>query len=91
MVGLNNRGFLGGADRGRPRVDCHDLETFADGLITLTGLPGGGGILSAAIEHSANPAEPIEAFSLARRLMELYAGSALSGAGVPQPSAGEAS
>ena len=35
-------------------------------------MPGGGGILSAAIEHSANPAEPIEALGLTRRLMELY-------------------
>jgi len=73
-VGLNNRGFLAGADRGRPRVDWHDLEACADGVIALTGLPGGGGILSAAIEHSANPAEPIEAFGLVRRLTELYPG-----------------
>jgi hypothetical protein len=27
-------------------------------------MPGGGGILPAAIEHSANPAEPIEAYAL---------------------------
>jgi DNA polymerase III subunit alpha len=72
LVGLNNRGFLAGADRGRPRVDWHDLEAFADGVIALTGLPGGGGIVSTAIEQSANPAEPIEAFGLVRRLMELY-------------------
>lgn len=31
LVGLTNRGFLGGADRGRPRVDFADLETFSDG------------------------------------------------------------
>jgi hypothetical protein len=45
---------------------------FQRGLIALTGIPGGGGILSAAIEHSANPAEPIEAYGLTRRLMALY-------------------
>src|SRR5438132_1737880 len=72
MVGLTNRGFLAGADRGRPRVDFHDLESFSDGIIALTGMPGGGGILSSAIEHSANPAEPIAAFGLVRRLMEIY-------------------
>ncbi len=55
LVGLTNRGFLGGADRGRPRVDWRDLEEYGDGVIALTGMPGGGGILSAAIEHSANP------------------------------------
>jgi hypothetical protein len=27
LVGLNNRGLLSGADRRRPRVDMHDLET----------------------------------------------------------------
>jgi hypothetical protein len=59
LVGLNNRGFLSGADRGRPRVDWRDLEDFSEGVIALTGMPGGGGILSSAIEHSANPAEPI--------------------------------
>jgi hypothetical protein len=32
MVGLNHRGFLGGFDRGRPRVDWHNLEKFSDGL-----------------------------------------------------------
>jgi len=74
LVGLNNRGFLGGADRGRPRVDWRDLEAFSEGVIALTGVPGGGGILSSAIEHSANPADPIEAYGLARRLMELYPG-----------------
>lgn len=42
LVGLNNRGFLSGADRGRPRVDMHDLEDFSEGVIALTGLPGGG-------------------------------------------------
>jgi hypothetical protein len=31
-------------------------------VIALTGMPGGGGILSSAIEHSGNPAEPVEAF-----------------------------
>jgi DNA polymerase-3 subunit alpha len=73
LVGLTNRGFLSGADRGgRPRVDWRDLETYAEGVIALTGMPGGGGILSAAIEHSGNPAEPIEAYGLARRLMDLY-------------------
>jgi DNA polymerase-3 subunit alpha len=72
LVGLANRGFLAGADRGRPRVDWHDLESFRDGVIAITGMPGGGGILSAAIEHAGNPAEPIEAFGLTRRLMELY-------------------
>jgi len=72
LVGLTNRGFLGGADRGRPRVDWRDLEEFNEGVIVLTGMPGAGGILSAAIEHSANPAEPIEALGLTRRLMELY-------------------
>src|SRR5207249_3261767 len=41
-------------------------------IIALTGMPAGGGILSAVIEHSANPAEPIEALGLTRRLMELY-------------------
>jgi hypothetical protein len=40
-------------------------------MIALTGMPGGGGILSAAIEHAGNPAEPIEAYRLVRRLMEL--------------------
>ena len=74
LVGLTNRGFLGGADRGKPRVDFRDLETYSDGVIALTGMPGGGGILTAAIEHSSNPAEPIEAYGLARRLMELYPG-----------------
>jgi DNA polymerase-3 subunit alpha len=74
LVGLTNRGFLSGANRGRPRVDMHDLEDYAEGVIALTGLPGGGGILSTAIEHSANPAEPIEAYGLVRRLMELYPG-----------------
>jgi len=65
-------GIRAGADRGRPRVDFHDLESFSEGVIALTGMPGGGGILSSAIEHSANPAEPIEAYGLVRRLMELY-------------------
>src|SRR5690349_13404521 len=74
LVGLTNRGFLGGADRGKPRVDWRDLATYSEGVIALTGMPGGGGILSAAIEHSANPAEPIEAYGLTRRLMELYPG-----------------
>ena len=72
LVGLNNRGFLNGADRGRPRVDWHDLETYSEGVIALTGMPGANGILSSAIEHSANPAEPIEAYGLVHRLMELY-------------------
>jgi DNA polymerase-3 subunit alpha len=67
-------GFLAGVDRGRPRVDWRDLETFSEGVIALTGMPGGGGILSAAIEHSASPAEPIEAFGVVRRLTELYPG-----------------
>jgi DNA polymerase-3 subunit alpha len=71
MVGLTNRGFLTGADRGRPRVDWRDLESFNEGVIALTGMPGGGGILSSAIERSANPAEPIEAYGLVRRLLEL--------------------
>jgi DNA polymerase III alpha subunit len=35
-------------------------------------MPGGGGILSAAFEHSGNPAEPIEAVGLVRRLMAVY-------------------
>jgi DNA polymerase-3 subunit alpha len=74
LVGLTNRGFLGGADRGRPRVDWRDLETYNEGLIALTGVPGGGGLLSAAIEHSSNPAEPVEAYGLVRRLMDLYPG-----------------
>jgi DNA polymerase III alpha subunit len=65
---------MAGADRGRPRVDWRDLEDFSEGVIALTGMPGGGGILSSAIEHSANPAEPIEAYGLARRLMERYRG-----------------
>ncbi len=72
LVGLNNTGFLAGADRGRPRVDWSDLEKYSEGVVAMTGMPAGGGILSAAIEHSGNPAEPIEAFSLVRRLMELY-------------------
>src|SRR5919205_3040836 len=72
LVGLANRGFLAGADRGRPRVDWRDLETYREGVIALTGMPGGGGILSATIEHSRNPAEPIETYGLARRLAELY-------------------
>src|SRR3954447_24845044 len=55
LVGLCNRGFLSGADRGRPRVDWRDLATYGEGVIALTGMPGGGGILSTAIEHSANP------------------------------------
>jgi DNA polymerase III alpha subunit len=37
-------------------------------------MPGSGGVISAAIEHSGNPAEPIEAYGLTRRLMELYTG-----------------
>ena len=74
LVGLDESRFSGGADRGRPRVDWRDLETFSEGVIALTGMPGGGGILSAAIEHSANPAEPIEAYGLVRRLMDLYPG-----------------
>ena len=32
LVGLNNRGFLSGADRGRPRVDWRDLEAFSEGV-----------------------------------------------------------
>src|SRR5579859_5731216 len=72
LVGLNNTGFLAGADRGRPRVDWSDLEKYSEGLVAITGMPAGGGILSSAIEHSGNPAEPVEAFSLVRRLMELY-------------------
>ena len=32
LVGLTNRGFLGGADRGRPRVDWRDLEEYSDGV-----------------------------------------------------------
>jgi hypothetical protein len=32
LAGLANRGFLAGADRGRPRVDWHDLESFRDGV-----------------------------------------------------------
>jgi hypothetical protein len=32
MVGLTNRGFLGGADRGKPRVDWRDLETYSEGV-----------------------------------------------------------
>src|SRR5207248_10960768 len=68
IVGLTNCGFLGGADRGKPRVDWRDLETYSEGVVALTGIPGSGGILSAAIEHSANPAEPVEAFGLMRRL-----------------------
>jgi DNA polymerase III alpha subunit len=72
LVGLNHTGFLAGADRGRPRVDWSDLERYNQGVVAITGMPAGGGILSAAIEHSGNPAEPIEAFSLVRRLMELY-------------------
>jgi hypothetical protein len=55
-------------------VDWRDLEDFSEGVIALTGMPGGAGILSSAIEHSANPAEPIEAYGLTRRLMELYRG-----------------
>jgi hypothetical protein len=27
LVGLNNSGFLSGADRGRPRVDMRDYES----------------------------------------------------------------
>jgi DNA polymerase III subunit alpha len=72
MVGLTNRGFLAGADRGRPRVDWRDLQAYSEGVIALTGMPGNGGILSSAIEHSRNPADPIEAYGLVRRLMELY-------------------
>ena len=86
MVGLCNRGFLSGADRGRPRVDWRDLETYSEGVIALTGMPGGGGILSAAIEHSANPVEPIERYGLTRRLMDLYpAGSIWSSPFTPTP------
>src|SRR5919206_50037 len=58
LVGLTNRGFLAGADRGRPRVDWRDLQAYSEGVIALTGMPGSG-ILSAAIEHSSNPAEPV--------------------------------
>jgi DNA polymerase III alpha subunit len=32
LVGLTNRGFLGGVDRGRPRVDFRDLEQFSEGV-----------------------------------------------------------
>ena len=32
LVGLTNRGFLGGADRGKPRVDWRDLETYSEGV-----------------------------------------------------------
>ena len=32
IVGLNNCGFLAGADRGRPRVDWHDLERYSEGV-----------------------------------------------------------
>src|SRR5258708_6468556 len=62
IVGLANRGFLAGADGGRPRVDGRDLETYSEGVIALTGMRGAGGILPAAIEHAGNPAEPIEAY-----------------------------
>lgn len=32
LVGLTNRGFLGGSDRGKPRVDWRDLETYSEGV-----------------------------------------------------------
>src|SRR5258708_7226733 len=32
LVGVANRGFLAGADRGRPRVDWRDLETYSEGV-----------------------------------------------------------
>ncbi|MBV9323914.1 MAG: DNA polymerase III subunit alpha [Chloroflexi bacterium] len=74
LVGLNNCGYLAGADRGRPRVDWQDLERYRDGVIALTGMPGGGGMLSSAIERAANPVEPFESFGVVRRLMDLYPG-----------------
>jgi hypothetical protein len=39
MVGLNDRGFLGGSDRGKPRVDWYDLEKFSESLIAIMGMP----------------------------------------------------
>jgi len=47
-------------------------DWHSEGVIALTGMPGASGILSSAIEYSGNPAEPIEAVGLVRRLMELY-------------------
>jgi hypothetical protein len=32
IAGLTNRGFLGGADRGKPRVDWRDMETYSEGV-----------------------------------------------------------
>jgi len=32
LVGLTNRGFLAGADRGRARVDWRDLKTYSEGV-----------------------------------------------------------
>jgi hypothetical protein len=48
----------------------------------LTGMPGGGGILSSAIEHSANPAEPIEAYGLVPPAVGVVPRPAVFGAGV---------
>jgi len=61
LVGLCNRGFLSGADCGRTSLDWRDIETNTEGVIALTGTSGGADILSATLERSANPAEPIEA------------------------------
>jgi hypothetical protein len=63
-----------GAHRGTPRVDCCDLEAYGDGVIALTASAATGALLSAAIEHSDNRAEPIEAYGLTRRLLELCPG-----------------
>ena len=47
------------------RLDWRDLETYSEGVIALTGMPCGGGILSPAIERSANPADAINSVSRA--------------------------
>ena len=72
LIALHNRGHLSGADFRGPRLDLQDLEELCRGeLICLTGPPLVG-VLSPALERCADPSNPVEAFSLARHLRELF-------------------
>jgi hypothetical protein len=72
LVALHNRGHLSGADFRGPRLDLQDLEELCHGeLICLTGPPRLG-VLAPTLERCADPSNPVEAFSLTRRLRELF-------------------
>ncbi|HEY2595494.1 MAG TPA: hypothetical protein VGK33_16505, partial [Chloroflexota bacterium] len=72
LVALHNRGHLSGADFRGPRLDLEDLEDLCGGeLICLTGPPRLG-VLAPSLERCADPTNPVEAFSLTRRLRELF-------------------